>query len=260
MQDIDFLPSKYREASAERRTRYYGVLVMGVFCCLLCMAFAGQCALQAHVEHELDHVRDQYSRVLGHSNRLAALERERIPDEAEAQLDTLLRQPWPRTQILAGVLAGCPNLSRWSSCALIGKLPQGGPCRPAAPVTGSAGQEEKLLPAQRDWRRLKQESKSHETVVDLEGITDDVLTLHTYLGKLASLGLFSAAELTSIDRLEKSSMSRFQARLVVRPGHVDAPQRHDSPGEATTCCRTTGDHDGCGLATSDTNQPQRNSP
>jgi len=79
--------------------------------------------------------------------------------------------------------------------------------------------------------------------VDLEGITDDALTLHTYLGKLASLGLFSAAELTSIDRLEKSSMSRFQARLVVRRGHVDAP----SPSSA-------------GIAKSEPTQPQRKGP
>jgi hypothetical protein len=249
MQDIDFLPSKYREASAERRTRYYGVLVMAAFFSLLAVAFAGQCALRAHVARELDQVRDQYNRVLVHSNRLAALERQRIPCDAEAQLDTLLRQPWPRTQIIAGILAVLPEpialvKLRIDRQAASGAMAQAG-ATPGiiAPGTAAASQEEKLLPTERDLRRLKQESKRHETVVDIEGITDDALTLHTYLGKLASLGLFSAAELTSIDRLEKSSMSRFQARLVVRPGHVDAP----SP-PAT------------GIAQSEPTQPQRNSP
>jgi len=131
----------------------------------------------------------------------------------------------------------------------------------AAPGTAAASQEEKLLPAQRDLRRLKQESKGHETVVDLEGITDDVLTLHTYLGKLASLGLFSAAELTSIDRLEKSSMSRFQARLVVRPGHVDAPSAPaTSRGQQKPLAEQRPTAMDAGIAISPSAQPQRISP
>jgi Tfp pilus assembly protein PilN len=227
VQDIDFLPSKYREASAQRRTRYYRLLVVVAFVGLLGAAFAGQYALQIHVARELDHVRDQYQRVLGYSNRLAQLERERVPCDAEAQLCTRLRDPWPRTQILAATLAVLPKqmtllrLRIDRQTAAVDPL-QAGTIQ-TGPAPGAANGDDKLPPAQRDLRRLRQDSKLHDTVVDLEGITDDALTLHTYLGRLASQGLFSSAELTSIDRVEKSSMSHFRARLTVRREHADSP-------------------------------------
>jgi hypothetical protein len=234
MQDIDFLPPKYREATAKRRTQYWRVVVVVAFFGLLGMALAGQFALHSGLEQELASVRVHYDQVLAKNQRLSTIEHGAVPIEADAQLCTYLRHPWPRTRIVEQLLGALPptiTLAKLEiDCERIVNL--GPTATPGLSPADAAKEDEKRLPAERDLRRLREIDRSHENIVILEGVAQDVLALHAYLGKLASLGMFSAAEVTSIDSVEKSTASRFRARLVVRPGHGEPVAPAQAPTSA----------------------------
>src|ERR1700676_1046392 len=104
MLDIDFLPSKYHEAKEQRRTRYLRGVVLLAFGGLLVMAWAGDDGVQLNYEHHLVEVRDPYGVALGQSQQSTKLEQDLKPWQAQAELWTYLRHPWPRSQILRQVL------------------------------------------------------------------------------------------------------------------------------------------------------------
>jgi hypothetical protein len=82
-------------------------------------------------------------------------------------------------------------------------------------------EDAKRLPAERDLNRLRVELDAAQTVVTLEGLTRDDISLHAYLGRLASQGLFARSELSSLESGDKDhpGVSVFRARLIVRPGY-----------------------------------------
>ena len=98
------------------------------------------------------------------------------------------------------------------------------PSQPIAPprtVDEIKAEEAKRMPAERDLNRLRVELDNTQTVVTLEGMTHDNISLHAYLGRLASQGLFARSELSSLESGDKDhpGVSVFRARLIVRPGY-----------------------------------------
>jgi Tfp pilus assembly protein PilN len=242
MKDIDFLPAKYREANAQRRVQLWRMAVLACFAALLCAAAIGEYEVQRSTKHELEQVCTHYDLALADSQRLANLEQARDACRAEADLLTFLRHPWPRTRILAQLVAPLPDTIIFTRLQIERQRTTG---KSAAPMTMipqdpavAAAALARLSPAQRDLRRLREEIDGSQTVVILEGTTRENTALHSYLGKLAAAPMFSAAELTSIESLEKEQpgASRFSARLVVRPGYGQrgGPTRSTSTQAART--------------------------
>lgn len=221
MIDIDFLPAKYHEAKRQRRTRYVRLLVIASFLMLLALGGAGQYGLRLRVQHELDLVRLQFDDAQMRTRRLAELQGQLKEAEAQAQLWTYLRHPWPRTRVLSELLTPLPPAIRLVRLQIVAERHAS-----AAALVAAASQTdpkkatEALPPATRDLRRLREQTDSADTVVILEGVTSDDISLHSYLGRLAGVPIFARAELTSIEELEgaKANTSQFRARLVLRPG------------------------------------------
>ena len=224
MLDIDFLPSKYREAKEQRRTRYWRVIVLLAFGGLLAVAWAGEYGVQLNYEHHLAEVRDQYGVALMQSQQLSKLEQDMKPWQARAELWTYLRHPWPRSQILSQVLETLPPQITLSRIATERETVAPDPSQPTAPPRTAdeiKAEDAKRMPAERDLNRLRAELDSTQTVVTLEGMTQDNISLHAYLGRLASQGLFARSELSSLESGDKDhpGVSVFRARLIVRPGY-----------------------------------------
>jgi hypothetical protein len=224
MLDIDFLPSKYHEAKQQRRTRYWRVIVLLAFGGLLAVAWAGEYGIQLNYEHHLAEVRDQYGVALMQSQQLTKLEQDMKPWQAQAELWTYLRHPWPRSQILRQVLRTLPpqiTLSRIATERETVATDPGQPTAPPRTLEEIRAEDAKRLPAERDLCRLRAEIDSTRTVVTLEGLTQDNISLHAYLGRLASQGLFARSELSSLESGDKNhpGVSQFRARLIVRPGY-----------------------------------------
>ena len=79
----------------------------------------------------------------------------------------------------------------------------------------------KLDPAQRDLRRLCEESATRETTLVLSGVTTDTAALDRYLVALGDERMFIKVEMASLEANpeERAGTWRFSARLAVRPAY-----------------------------------------
>jgi Tfp pilus assembly protein PilN len=224
MKDIDFLPAKYQEATAQLHAQWWRMAVLAMFAALVGLAVFGQYGIRLHAQGEIETLLPQYHAALAETQRLAKTEDAIRPNRAQAELLTYLRHPWPRTQILARIMAPLPDTiilrKLWihretppAPPTTVTVAPPTTPAQPAAP--------DKLSPPERDLRKLREETDKTLVVVTLEGVTEEITTLHMYLGKLAAEGMFSKVEVASIESAasEKLAGSLFSVRLVVRPGY-----------------------------------------
>jgi hypothetical protein len=214
---------------------------------MIIAAIVGQRGLHRRVEAELAQVNAQFIATQGQSVQLSAMEQALAARRTEAELLTYLRHPWPRTQILAKVFESLPDTIVLSRVRVQRDVIPGANSAVAAGTTPAAAEaaaqaEAKLSPAERDFNKLRNETDATQTVVLLDGTSEDDTMLHVYLGTLAASGLFSNAELTSLesgDHSAEHNHARFTARVIVRPGYgqrggpTTAPEKRASPETVT---------------------------
>lgn len=224
MKNIDFLPARYREKSSQKKAQAWRGLVVAAFCALLAAGALGQFEIRRSVERHLAAVLEQYEQVVADGKKLAELQRELREAQAEAELLTYLRHPWPRTQILARVAEPLTEAITLRKLHIrqeesIARPPTAAP--PGQTAEAKAAAEAALPAAERTLDTLRMSLDDAPLTVTVQGISQDSASLHVYLGKLAESDWFSAAELQSIERLEegKEEGFRFVARLTVRPGY-----------------------------------------
>src|SRR5581483_9783167 len=109
MKDIDFLPAKYQEATAQLHAQWWRMAVLAMFAALVGLAVFGQYGIRLHAQGEIETLLPQYHAALAEMQRLAKTEDAVRPNRAQAELLTYLRHPWPRTQILARIMAPLPD-------------------------------------------------------------------------------------------------------------------------------------------------------
>lgn len=225
MKDIDFLPAKYHEAAAVRQAKWWRMAVIAAFAAIIGIAAVGQLGIQRHVRNELEALLPQYNAALQETQRLAQADQSLRTGRAEAELMTYLRHPWPRTQILAHVMDPLPETITLKSLSIRRETPPATPSSSTVtettkPATATAPTS-KPPAAESDLQRLRTEIEASQIVVMLGGTTEDITTLHMYLGKLASQGFFAKVEIASIESApsDKRGISDFSVRLFVRPGY-----------------------------------------
>jgi len=224
MQEIDFLPVQYRQKYARRQWRPWRVAVVTAFAVLLMAAVFGQRDRKRRAETELAAIVPQYDLAVGQNRRLAEIWTQLDAARNTAELLTYLRHPWPRTQLLAALLAPLPEGISLEELRITHETPQGRAVperRPRAENALEGGQLNTLPPAARDLTRLREEFDKTKTVVLISGTTSDTAALHRYLGELGGTSLFSRAELDSLQSAgnQPAGTLQFRATLVVRPGY-----------------------------------------
>jgi len=224
MQDIDFLPAQYRQQRAQRRMKPWRVIVVALFLMLGGAAAWGQHRAKQAAEAELDAVMTQYDQVVLENNQLASLQTTLKTVGARAELYTYLRHPWPRTQLLAALLAPMPEditLKQIQITLQRSTAPRHVARETTAEKKQREEQAEKLPPAARDLQRLREQFAETTTQISISGTTGGGVALHRYLGELAESPLFRKVELQSSEILEtrQGGEMQFEALVEVEPGH-----------------------------------------
>jgi hypothetical protein len=226
MQDIDFLPQRYREAHAKRSRKLWGIVVVLLYAGLLCTSGYLQKSRQRRLTQDLEAANSQRAVVTAEATRLAAIQAELKQAETRAGLIVYLRHPWPRTQIVAAVVG--PMAPGLSLDELRVQRIESGPvarplARPRGPAANPAEVKDDRSPAQKDWDRLRETCDDHSVVVVLKGTADEVALVHEYLGRIDRDPLFASVDLVNIDGQDAQRQGakgcRFTARAVVRPGY-----------------------------------------
>ena len=230
MNEIDFLPDRLRVTRRENKTRL--LWFAGVACCVLALGVAStlQYATRRRLAADLAHAGHAYNGAQLEIQRLARARAELDAAHAEAELLTYLRHPWPRTQIIAALLAPLPQTVTLTELRISRESPvqvRPGRFQPETGPEGAGQQADKRPPERRDLERLRQAIDELQTVVLIDGTTTDNAALHGYLSELGRTRLFTSIELGSLESgSEAAGLTRFSIRLNVRPGYgqTNGPQ------------------------------------
>ncbi len=224
MQDIDFLPVEYRQRRTrcmQQRLRNVATGLVGI------VAVAAACYQQLAVRQatrKLTEVMPRYESALKQTEKLGRLQSELEAARVDAELFTYLRHPWPKTQIIHALVTALPEeirFTRLEICRQPQAMQRHSDANPLAALSSQAGASALQPPAALDLTRLRQQFDSAQTIVSVEGTTSESSALHDYLSALNRSGLFTRADLESLeaDRRAEQAVLRFQATLVVRPGY-----------------------------------------
>ncbi len=235
MQDIDFLPQRYREAHADRNTHVWRVVIAVVAAAVVSSSAGLQVRRRAALREHVGLAQSNLLAVRGQSAELPELERRMQQAEVESQLHTYLRHPWPRTQILAELVRPLPDAVTLTSIRMGRDNAGGSPVAPAEQVV-TPGAGPAAAPAQPtlkdDLDQLRKNYDGQRTVIRLEGASQDAVALHSYLAELGRSELLVDPELLSVQSssptvsegkpaahdAESSSTRRFTAKVFLRPG------------------------------------------
>lgn len=222
MHEIDFLPAEYRQKDAQRQSKPWRVVVVGVFVAVIGFAAAGQHRRRAMLEDELIAVGPKYEAIVKVGQEVEALQQELDLAAADAELFTYLRHRWPQTQILDALLDPLPDEIAFEQLAIHRESP--GRSRSGRPLSRAEREDQaqqlaSLPAAAADLARLRQQYDRLETVVTVTGVTSQSAALHRYLGDLNQVDLFSKTELDTIESEAGTPELRFSLSLRVRPGY-----------------------------------------
>jgi hypothetical protein len=226
--EIDFLPARYREECAQRKTHFLRVLSSVVFALVLLACAGWQWNAGRKLTLELEAIAPIHERAHERTVQLTTLKNELAAASDRAELLTYLRHPWPRTQLLAAVIEPMPESIKLSELT-IGRpeeeeanagLPSQNTRQTAGGESAAAKTNVTLSPTQADLKQLRLEFDARTTVVQMAGETTDVSELHEYLGQIALHKLILKAELRSIESGGRDSLATlFRARIELRPGY-----------------------------------------
>jgi Tfp pilus assembly protein PilN len=231
VQNIEFLPPRYRHRRHSQRTLLQKVAVLGTAAAAIASLSAWQhrqeraareAWLQADARHAVAEAADY---------RLTGLRGELADARAAADLCVFLQRPWPRSHMLAAIAAVLPEDVELTELRISYEaLPSDG-ARSAGPAPTRTKVSEDALPAPlRDLRRLRGEFDAIQTVVQISGVAREPAALHRFVSALGEEPLFTRADLGSQEAFQHprlGGVTRFAARAMVRPeyGHPLGPVR-----------------------------------
>ncbi len=240
MQDIDFLPARYLEQDANRRTHMWRVIVVAAG--LGCFVGGGvyQWYRQSLLAEELASARKRHAASQALSERVAQFNQQLTAAHTKAELHAYLAHPWARTQILAALVRPLPREIDLESLEISYQatpvtVSRRDPVRPGAPAAGGA-EDAPEEPTAIDLARLRKEYDERSLVVTMRGVVRDEPRLHAYMARLHQSELFIDVELSDVGRADDDGevQSTFQARLIVLPGYGQprGPRPNSTPGDA----------------------------
>ena len=240
VQDVDFLPARFREEYARRKTRAWRIIVIAAFAAALPVASLYQYRMQLAHRRVLGAITQQFEQAQADSQRLAALQESLAEMTATAELYTWLNHSWPRTQLLAAVASSLPESITLEELEIFVE-PFQTDRRPDKRSEQTSGdqQDEPRFRSARDRRALSEQFDG-TTIVRIHGRTTNSHDLHAYLAELADSRFFIQADLDAIENRSTENSGRrssqFEALLVVRPSYCEpngpsAPTKQNGPDQ-----------------------------
>lgn len=221
-QDVDFLPNEYRHQHARRRRLSQEILGGVALVAVLVVAAGSQAYWGQHVRRQLAEVVPQYDRAVAQTEELNKLQAELQVAQAEAQLITYLRHPWPCTQLLSALVSPLPEAVAFREIRIsreAGKID----IMAAPPVDRQTLEQQlaKLPRAGRDLKALRDQFDRSATVMSLAGVASDSRAVYQYLGELGKNRLLAKVDLVSLDNASNRPEDKLEFKLSVtaRPGY-----------------------------------------
>jgi hypothetical protein len=222
MKSIDFLPEIYRKRETLRRARWWWAGVAVLFAGAVVASAMAQGWLRHSLHEQLDALAPEFAAAQVQAQELSGLQAQIQRAGHEASLYTFLTSPWPRTQLLAAVVAPLPEAIQFTQIRILDEeqaraAPQAGPRppihndKPAATAT----------PAEGDLARLREEAERRQTAIEVEGQTADIPRLHQYVADVHNSPLIAAVQIKSLETSPNAELNqtRFTLRLLVRPSY-----------------------------------------
>ncbi len=225
MTNIDFLPTRYRDQSINRRTKIWQLSIFVLFGALISVIAILQNAFRVSAAGELEEVNLKHQTAMEIKSQHDMLQVQIQQARADADLYAYLHHPWPRTQVLFALRQSLPDVITLTQVS-ISRQPYRDPNQRSSRdrrrnEQANQKQASSSLPARQDLLQLRQQLDKAPVVVDLSGHTTDALSLHRYLAELNSARMFSKASLVSLESLtgKQQGRSQFALQLVVQPGY-----------------------------------------
>jgi Tfp pilus assembly protein PilN len=244
MKTIDFLPEIYRQREALRRARLWWGIVVVIFSTAIGASALAQAWLRRGLYQQLDALAPEYAAAQTQVQDLAGMQVQIMRAGHEASLYTFLESPWPRTQLLAEIVAPLPEAVRLTQIHLAEEELARTAIR-AGPRNMKAEEEAaaRATGPEKDLAKLQEETDRRQTTIEVNGTTADVSRLHDYVADIGRSPLVAAASLKSLETAAggQRSQTRFTLRILVRPGYC---QR--SEPAATTAASAAAEQRGAG--------------
>ena len=255
MQNIDFLPTAYRERNALRDARAWWGIVVLVFGTVILATASVQFTWRRSVERDLEAIQTEYMAASQRDMELARLQKQIQAASEAAGLYTYLQHPWPRSQILATIAGPIPESIQLHEIHLgeeaITVAEADAPASSRRRTSSKDKDAPKLPPAQQDLAALRKECDARRTVVSLSGVAEDVQQLHAYVAELGKAPIVAHAQLRSLEAVSSgdspdSALSngessplrgtRFSVHLAIKPGYGQpgGPEPKSAPKPGST--------------------------
>jgi len=217
--DLNFLPLKYRQHRTGRRATSRWLIAMAGCTALLAVVSSHQHQARKRLDEEVFEVQRQHQYAVAQTQTLATLEAAKRTLDSEAELVTYLRHPWPRTTLLAAVARAMPE-SVVLTEVKVTRIQSGR--RPTANVSKPGRANESHDDKSNDLAELRSTYDPTEVHLAIEGITQDVAQLHSqFIGPLDESPLFETLgpPFVKLDEALGGGVSRFRVKFVVRQGY-----------------------------------------
>src|SRR5438093_3950292 len=112
MKSIDFLPDIYRQREALRRARIWWAMVVVSFSSAIGASAMAQALLRHGLVQQLDLLAEEYGSAQMQVQELSTVQSQVLRAGHEASLYIFLKNPWPRTQLLAEIVGPLPDSIR----------------------------------------------------------------------------------------------------------------------------------------------------
>ena len=220
MKQIDFLPSSYHEQSSKRKLKLWRAGVVALIGGTVVSAALYQRYLIKQVDQQLAELEPQHTASAAIMAHLEQVNKELRDAGAQAELYTYIRHPWPRTQIVAALIAPVPDSIKFSDLHIVRESPAHSVGAYSTVNSQAQPSEDDAIPAKRDLEKLRRVFDGSLTVVTVNGTTDEVAGLHEYLEEVRRSRLIDKATIKSIQASNDSDAKlQFAAEFVVRASY-----------------------------------------
>jgi hypothetical protein len=247
VKNIDFLPDIYRQRTAMRQARiWWGVVVLIFGTAIGSTAFV-QYLVRRSVQQQLLSLEPEFFAAQEKVQRLAQLQSQSRTAGETAALVTYLESTWPKTQLLALVVAPAPPSIRMTAVNIVEEelqrpqVEQAGPRRRAK--NNAPEEEANLSPPLRDLEKLRQEHDYRIGVIEIIGEVTDTTELHDYVAQLGAQPLVDQAQIKSLESAPadaKSRTTQFTLRVRVRPNYCQPGGTPEPKRPGTQAQRASG--------------------
>lgn len=222
MNDIEFLPKRFRERQRRSNIKVSRWLVLSLFLGAMALVSIYQLASLHHAKGQLATLKSQHERIAALLQQVDQARLKLDQMRHHARLQTFLDYPYPKSQIIAAVTNPLPAEIIITRIELIRIQLSTDASRNTSENTSDQRQHGPAM--ELDLKQLISESKSRHCTLEIEGTTSDTSSLYTFLAALHEAEIVRSAKLESIDPKTDSEgreISSFTAHVNVEQGYLD---------------------------------------